>query len=357
MFCEYLCKEQTHLFVALRMDTFTRSRHTAAIYRRSVMRYQQGATAIEASLMLMTIMLAAALALEISHSSQIRHMATLALYQTGRVASVTQAHPDTLHATFSQAIAPILAAGEHSKQAQAQAPIQLRPAPHLPETRTQLPRWRLEVRSPSKASFKDFADPDLTRRQGRPVIRNSYLAQQHQTHLASGLAAGRGPASGQTIFQANRLELRLTFLYPPAVPGVSLLVKVLSRLGARRQDLIGQAWRQGLMVTVIHNETMMQSNLVAWKQESEPATRNITQSEIQTFNTHALTSTPQPSETLKTRQIPLRDDRLLRVPDPATPARKIFSETEEKPIALHTKNPAQPAPELCGVLLCCAGSD
>ncbi len=336
---------------------------------RQTIRHQQGATLIETCLMLIPVMLAIGLAIEISHASQIRHIATLALYQAGRVASVTQAHPIAMHAAFRQAIAPLFIAYDSRKQSPEQTQARVRHAERQRYARTQLPLWHLDILSPTKESFQDFSDPVLSRAHSHPVIRNDYLAEQHHKHVTAGWTAGRGPHSGQTIFQANTLVLRLTFLYPPSVPGLKLLLKVLSTLGARRQDLIGQAWRQGLMASVIYSEAMMQSNLMAWDQQPQPETR-LGPAHVpskrpyygpQPFNALApalaqhRSNYPETQESLSQRNMSFPSHTL------AAPARQTASAISGQPEPVQTnikkEKSDQTASELCGVLLCCIESD
>jgi hypothetical protein len=232
------------------------------------------------------------------------------------------------------------------------------PARHPSDTGKQLPRWQLEVLSPTRESFKDFADPALSHLQRHPVIRNDYLAEQHQKYLALGWPSGRGPHSGQTIFQANTLVLRLTFMYPPAVPGVRLLVKVLGTLGAKREDLVGQAWRQGLMATVLETESMMQSNLIAWDRQARMAPPGtVTRKQVWERPLDA----PQPLISLQ-RPLPFNSQKIRlqgRVPatvDP-TPVRPTRAETTGQPTPVQAKKNEPTESELCGVLLCCIERD
>lgn len=101
------------------------------------------------------------------------------------------------------------------------------------EQATGLPAWRMEILSPSVASFQDFSSshPDLPAL-GHSVIDNDYLALQHRDRIASGWAQGRGPKSGQNIVEANTLVLHLTWLHEPLLPGLRQLVKILAPSGS-----------------------------------------------------------------------------------------------------------------------------
>lgn len=332
------------------MDALHRWRDTAKIYMRPRTRRQQGAVLIETSLILIPILFAAGLAVELLHSNQLRHVATLALYQTGRVASTTQAMPETMLAAFRQAIAPLFAGQGRKGGTQTDT----HSSEQLFSLRTGLPLWQVEIISPTPATFRDFADPALTRMQGRPVIRNSYMAQQHQKHMDAGWPGGRGPLSGQTVFQANTLTLRLTLLYSSTVPGARLIMKGLAWLGRERGDLMGRAWRQGLLVIVVEADVMMQGNFPSLDQYtfSSGSTKPGGQAEIKLEQ-----RTTPPAVHLR----PLAQTSIGSPPPAAEPSQTITraeSETTGTQAAtIENKKNAGPLDlELCGALLCCTTS-
>src|SRR5690606_15374925 len=132
------------------------------------------------------------------------------------------------------------------------------------ETDTGLPAWRIEILSPSAASFEDFAsdNPELPPAP-YPVIDNDYLDVQHEAYLQQGWPEGRGKASGQSILEANSLRLRLTWLHEPLLPGMKLLMRQLapsdSRYGSRAMAL------GGYLPIQRHLVLMMQSHAIAWE--------------------------------------------------------------------------------------------
>src|SRR5690606_29344445 len=93
------------------------------------------------------------------------------------------------------------------------------------------------------------------------TIDNNYQAEQHERHQAQGRPSGLGPVSGITIFDANSLVLRLTYMHEPLVPGMRPLMGLLSAgaQGYARAALAGGylPMRQTLRLT-------MQSHPVAW---------------------------------------------------------------------------------------------
>lgn len=212
---------------------------------------------VETSLILIPVLMIAGLLLEITQLSHIKNISRLALYDTGRFASVTQANPEEFEKTFKHAMLALFVpqgpyrSAQHRQDAHIKRHLQL----------TGLPAWKLEVLSPTKASFRDFGDARLSRINRKPTIRHDYQDLQHQQRLNQGWPAGRGPQSGQTVFQANTLHIKLTYLHRPLVPGLHAVLKV---LGRARTDEIGQAWRQGLFAVVLTHEVMMQSDLLDW---------------------------------------------------------------------------------------------
>ena len=62
--------------------------------------------------------------------------------------------------------------------------------------------------------MRDFKDPALSRKHGRPLIRHNHLAQQHKRSLAKGWPQGKGPHSNKTIAQANVLNVRVVARQP-----------------------------------------------------------------------------------------------------------------------------------------------
>jgi len=134
-----------------------------------------------------------------------------ALLEAGRAGAVHHGDPLAIQATLQRALAPLQDA--HNARA-------LR-------TRYGLPAWRIEVLGPTAAHFADFPGPP---QHGMRTIRHSYQHEQHLRALARGHPEGRGPASGDTIFQANTLTLRVVYLHTPLAPGMRSLVRMTGQL-------------------------------------------------------------------------------------------------------------------------------
>src|SRR5690606_32670780 len=94
---------------------------------------------------------------------------------------------------------------------------------------------------------------------------HAYQDLQHQRALASGLPGGRGSASGDTIFGANTLSLRLHYLYVPLVPGMRALLR---QLGETLPDagFAAQAMRQAGALPIRQTVSVtMQSPAWDWR--------------------------------------------------------------------------------------------
>lgn len=118
-----------------------------------------------------------------------------------------------------------------------------------------------KVIAPDKNDFADFAHPILTQRSGRATIRNSYMAEQHQDRIRSGWLSGKGPKSGNDIFEANTVRLQATYLHQPLTPGVGFVMRTLMR---SQDTYIANGYRNGLVAIQVEQHGMMQSNPMLW---------------------------------------------------------------------------------------------
>jgi hypothetical protein len=218
---------------------------------------QRGAAIVETCLVCIPLWLVCTLVLELTYSQSVRQIAQLALYEAARRGSVTGAHPKKIEQAFSQAILPLFvpAGPQDSPATRRDTSVQ-----KLFDA-TGLSLWHIETLNPDTAVYTDFADPDLSRALNRPALRNDYLAEQHAVHIKKGWRDGRGPVSGQTVFDANTLRLQLSLLYRPRAPGIAFILK---RLGAHRSDRTGLAWQNGYLEAKLDTEVMMQSHAQQW---------------------------------------------------------------------------------------------
>ena len=294
---------------------------------------QSGAAIIESCLVLVPLLLVTALILELTHSQNVRQIAQLALYEAARVGSVTGAHPEKIDQAFSAAILPLFVpAGMHTypakrRDASAQTIAN--------ETGQSL--WKIETLNPAPPVFADFADHDLSRKIGQLVLRNDYLAEQHQIHIRQGWPHGLGPTSGRTVFEANTLRLQLSLIYRPRTPGIAFVLK---RLSAGRTDRTGIAWNKGYLVAELITEVMMQSHAQFWSEtrQSKPDSAEVP------IQIQRPSPSPSPSPS------PIRSPSTSRIPSPLS-GQAIASETKNESATVNDE--AAKENKLCDGLLCC----
>lgn len=113
---------------------------------------QHGASALEASLALLPVLLVCLLGIELVHAHQSKQLVSLALQEAGRRASITLADHHTVNQAFAQALAPLFTpAGQH---ADALARLEATLARH--ERLYALPLWQLELTELSRQSVPPY---------------------------------------------------------------------------------------------------------------------------------------------------------------------------------------------------------
>ncbi|TFL13747.1 pilus assembly protein [Pusillimonas caeni] len=227
--------------------------------RPSMSGRQRGSSSVEFILAGIPILLVGLGAVELSRWFFIKQAISLALLEAGRAGIVDHARPASIEAAFERALLPLFPPTSAQSAEQ-----RLHQAFDRRQAATGAPPWRIRVIAPDAAMFHDFASSGLTLpgAAGLAAIDNDYQAEQHQRYEKQGRAGGRGPLSGATIFEANDLALRLTYMHEPLVPGIGALLRLLSAgsSGYTRQALAGGylPLRQTLRLT-------MQSHPVSWR--------------------------------------------------------------------------------------------
>ncbi len=219
---------------------------------------QSGASLIEFSIVAIPILLVGLGSVDIAAWFFTRQAASLALLEAGRAGIVGHAHPDAMAQAFEQALLPLFP--DSSSQASRQ---KLQNALHKRSVETGGPPWQIEILSPAPDAFRDFADGSVSvRGQGAlAAINNSYQQEQDLKRRGQGWEQGRGPASGASIFQANTLVLRLSYLHEPVLPGMKSLIRMLgSENGSYRQHALAR----GYLPLVREIALGMQSHPVDW---------------------------------------------------------------------------------------------
>lgn len=162
--------------------------------------------------------------IEIAQWFYVKQAVSLALLQAGRAGITEHADPKAIESAFEQALLPLYARSSvHSAKESLRRALEQR-SEHLSAP------WQIEVLSPMPAAFLDFSDTALSTQYGSGLaaINNNYQFEQNQRKHAQGWPGGRGPHSNQTIYQANTLVLRLTYLHEPALPGMKSLIRMLA---------------------------------------------------------------------------------------------------------------------------------
>lgn len=165
-----------------------------------------------------------------------------ALFEAARAATAAHADPAAAAQAFERALSPALGVRAMQDPDDQLSAVRARMAGW---TRTHgLRRARIEQLSPTPASFQDFP----AGRAAEPrELDYDYQRLRHDTVYLSRYRDGIGPRSGQTLFDANTLVLRLTYLHAPYLPGMRTLLRSLAS-ASETDDYVKQARAAGLLV-------------------------------------------------------------------------------------------------------------
>jgi hypothetical protein len=220
---------------------------------------QSGAGLVEFSIVAVPILLIGLGSIEVAQWLFNKQAVSLALLEAGRAAITSHASPSVIEAAFEKALLPLFVTSQDGG-----ASHRLHKALNQRSQETGTAPWRIEILSPTPGAFLDFSDPTLNiaRQTGLAAINNNYLAEQDQRMRDKNGQNGQGPLSGQSILQANTLELRLTYLHEPVLPGMKSLVRMLGSEGA---DYARHAMARGGYLPLVQNiRLVMQSHPVNW---------------------------------------------------------------------------------------------
>lgn len=224
-------------------------------------RKPSGTAATEFLLTAVPLLLAGLGAVEAARWYLVRQAVGQALLEAARAGATRHAEPAAMHESLRQGLLPLHASAATSAGMAIGRQRLDRRSRRLSE-RYGLAPWHLEILSPRRAHFQDFAvfDPGG----GSARIPNSYQAERHHGRIADGSPDGRGTASGETLFEANTLTLRLTYPHPPLVPGLGSLLRALGR-AAPAGGYAGRAMRDaGLLPIRQEVSVAMQSDVHWW---------------------------------------------------------------------------------------------
>lgn len=196
----------------------------------STRRRSRGASAVETLLALPVLLLVGGAALQFGLIHHARHALNQALIEAARAGSVAHADPAAIRQGLARGLLPWLyGATDLGDYALGLA----RATVHVAQAEM-LGGLRLEMLSPSAASFSDWAEPARDGA-GEPLLGFREIPNDdlvHRVHRAppGGAVAGArrgepiGAASGQTLADANLLRLRLDYGVPLSVPVIGRIL-------------------------------------------------------------------------------------------------------------------------------------
>jgi len=213
---------------------------------------QRGAAAIEFAIAGAVVLLLGLLGIEAARWQTVRQMAHLALIEAGRAGATAHGHPARMRDAFQEGLLPLHAgpqgeAGARGRRDQSQSAL---------TAQSSLTPWRIEVLQPDARAFREYGRAGLRVpiAPGRRAIDNDYQDVQHARQPAR-------PGS-PTIFDANTLRLRLTYLHKPLLPPMRALLAVLGRRDAA--SYAGRAQAKGLLPIQLEMEIEMHTHPVDW---------------------------------------------------------------------------------------------
>jgi uncharacterized membrane protein (UPF0127 family) len=180
--------------------------------------------------------------------NQINH----ASFMAAREGAAAHADLDAVHAAYARALVPMYGGGQSASElaaslAKASADLGANGAGNV----------NIEMLNPTKESFADWNVPALQaalKTGSRRVIPNA--GQAYNTK-------GPGPASGQTIQDANLIKLRITHGYQPKVPFVNkIYTTYLKWLDPKTDAFHTKLVNDGRIPVVTHVTLQMQSDAI-----------------------------------------------------------------------------------------------
>ncbi len=222
---------------------------------------QQGAGTIEFAIVALPILFLGLGGIELAHWFYTRQAISLALLDAGRAAITDHNRSASIIRVFEHALRPIYAAPTKAATTQ-----RIHSALATRKQRMGTAPWQIEVLSPSIQAYTDFSDANVRvdGAAGHPVINNHYLAEQDADYRQQGWIDGRGPVSGQTVFEANTAVLRLSWLHESRLP---LMAPLLRALGNPKGSYRQRALAQGYLPMTRQITLLMQSHPVFWSND------------------------------------------------------------------------------------------
>ncbi|GAA0506796.1 MAG: TadE/TadG family type IV pilus assembly protein [Pigmentiphaga sp.] len=203
---------------------------------------QRGAAMAEFTVVAIPLLLTGLGAFETGRWLLTRQAVGYALFEAARAGTAAHADPAAMAQAFERALSPALGTPALASPGDQSAAARARMAGWA--RHHGLPMARIEQLSPTAASFQDFP---AGRAAGPRELDYDYQRLHHDTVYFSRYRGGIGPRSGQTLFDANTLVLRLTYLHAPYLPGMRALLRSLAN-ASETDDYVRRARAAGLLV-------------------------------------------------------------------------------------------------------------
>lgn len=213
--------------------------------------HQRGAAAIEFAVAGAMVLLLGLLGVEAARWQAVRQMTHVALMEAARAGATAHGDPIPMRDAFLHGLLPLYA----SAHGETGARLELTRVQAELGKSVGLTPWRIEVLGPNARAFREHGGSGMNvpAAPARRTIDNSYQDLQH---------ARRPPRpGGPSIFQANTLTLRLTYLHKPWLAPVRA---VLAASGRNNASYAGVARQHGLLPIQIELEIEMHSDPVDW---------------------------------------------------------------------------------------------
>ncbi len=196
---------------------------------------QAGAAALETLIIALPLLLTGLATLEVARWWSTRQIVSLAMTEAARAGTTTGGDIAAMRDAMARGLLPLFAR-DVSATGLAQG-AQRRDAIAARRATQGLAAWEITVAGPRASHFDDFGIATRTER----VLPDAYQAERHRALQLAGHPDGRGRRSGDTIFTANTLVLRATYLHTPLVPGMEAMLRSLGRHAGN--DLAGAGMR------------------------------------------------------------------------------------------------------------------
>lgn len=183
-----------------------------------------------------------------------------ASFMAARAGSMGNANIDTVTAAYTRALVPLYGGGTNAAEL----------AASLAKASADTAQYtRVELLNPTAESFQDWHDDKLQLKYGtgtKRVIPNANLASRNQKI---------GPNSGQSIYDANLIKVRILQGYEPKIPIAATVFKAYLKASDPGNDAFYTSLVQAGRIPVVTNVTLhMQSDAIEGNPVSTPGMGN-----------------------------------------------------------------------------------